>query len=426
MRFLSHALRSRFFRHNIIFFFGAAVVGALNYLYYPVLGRVLDTTSFGEVQTLISLFLQITIFLSVLGLVAIVVVANEKSESHRNAVIFELEKLALLVSLVLLGATLIFGNRVATFLQFNSSLPFVLVVVALVASVPLTFRSAFLRGKQRFGLASLGNVVSAAGKLAFALLLVLLGFGTAGAIGGLVAAQCVACVLVVAWAARLSLIRPAGHRWISLPNFRLLAPQLRFGLLVLIGSLVITVHYSIDIVIVKRLFDPHTAGLYAGIASVARIIFFLTASIAMVLISMVRQDAAPGENQKALIKSLVLVSAASLPLLLLAVLAPARITGLLMGSNYESMAVLLPKLSIAIFLVSIVNVIVMYYLALRTFMLAPILLAGAGLTYILLYLNHASLQAVVQSLLTGSIAMLAILGLWMSSRHIKELLWQKR
>ena len=69
--FLRHARRSRFLRHNSVFFISAVAVGALNYLYYPIMGRLLNTAQFGEVQTLISLFLQIAIFLSVLGLVTI-------------------------------------------------------------------------------------------------------------------------------------------------------------------------------------------------------------------------------------------------------------------------------------------------------------------------------------------------------------------
>lgn len=398
----------------------------MNYLYYPVMGRLLDTVSFGEVQTLISLFLQITIFLTALGLVAINVVANYKSDESRNAVVLELEKLALIGGTGLFVLTLLFGDAITKFLHFDSITPFALLMLALLASVPLTFRGAYLRGKRKFGRASLATIASAAGKLLFAVLLVLAGFGTIGAIGGLAFAQLVACALVITWAGRLGLKQPHRADWIKKPNWRLLAPELRFGLLVLVGSLFITLQYSIDVIVVKHYFDPTTAGLYAGVATVARIIFFLTMSIAMVLLSLVQVQAPHAQNQKVLIKSLSLTMAVGLPVLALCVFLPSAITTLLMGQAYQDVAALLPRLATAVFVVAILNVFVSYYLALRRFMIAPVLAIGALTTYALLYLNHASLIDIVNGLLIGSLVMLAALVLWVGSRQAKELLWQRR
>lgn len=426
MNLIKRARHSRFIRHNSIFFFGAAAVGALNYLYYPVMGRMLDTVSFGEVQTLISLFLQITIFLSVMGLVAINVVTNYTSDSLRNAVVMEFEKLALIISIILFGLSVIFSKQLAHFLHFNSSTPFMLLMLALIATVPLTFRSAFLRGKRKFGLTSLGNIVSALGKLSFAVVLVLAGLGTAGAIGGLVAAQLLACLAVGIWARKFGLERPADSRWLSRPNLRILTPELRYGLLVLVGSLIITMQYSLDVIVVKHFFDPHTAGLYAGIASVARIIFFATASIAIVLMSLVKVAADSRQNEKVLVKSLILTAVVGSPILVLCIAAPAHVTSVLMGKEYAEVATLLPRLATAVFIVALLNVFVSYYLALRRYMIGPILAIGGLITYWLMYVHHTTLLDVVNSLLIGSLAMLAAIVLWVGSRQAKELLWLKK
>ncbi|HUS26339.1 MAG TPA: oligosaccharide flippase family protein [Nevskiaceae bacterium] len=412
--------RSTFLRHNLIFFVGSVAVGALNYLYYPVLGRLLTPSSFGEVQALISLFLQIAIFLSVLGLVTINVVANYQSSAKRNAVVLEFERLALCISLVLLLLTIIFQRQLQRFLQFDTTWPFILLIVALVVSVPFTFRGAYLRGKQRFGLASTVNILGAGGKLLFSTLLVAISWGTAGAIGGLIVAQVVACGFAALWAYQNGLHQPEHKRPWRLPDMRVLAPELRYGLLVLVGSLVITLQYSVDVVVIKHYFDPHTAGLYAGIASVARIIFFLTASISLVLMPMVRLDAKPGANRQLLMKSLVLLAAAGLPALLVFTLAPAWITGLLMGHEYTSMASLLPLLSLTLFIVSVLNLIVSYYLALRRYAIALVVSIGAAVTYGLIIAHHNTVRAVVASLLIGSIAMLLTLAIWVGGTKLKE------
>ena len=76
---------SDFLRNNAIFFAGSVLVGALNYLYYPLIGRLVSPATFGEIQTLVSLFLQFTIFLNVLGMITVNIMANysNKEKAHQ-------------------------------------------------------------------------------------------------------------------------------------------------------------------------------------------------------------------------------------------------------------------------------------------------------------------------------------------------------
>jgi O-antigen/teichoic acid export membrane protein len=412
MHVVDRLRNSQFLRHNAIFFLGSVLVGALNYLYYPVIGRLMEPTDFGEVQTLISLFLQFSIFLTVFSLVVVNIVANVTDQTKRNVLVLEFEKLGIFISLVLLLATFLAQSALKDFFQFSESGPFVMLALALVVTVPFTMRGAFLRGKQQFGKASISSLVGAAGKLAFSVGLVMAGLSTAGAIGGLVAAQALGCVLVVWWAYRAGL-RSQGNRF-ALPKLGLLLPELKYGLLVLVSMLVITLQYSADVVVIKHFFDAHTAGLYAGVASVARIIFFLTASVAMVLMPSVKMSNTPQENRRFLLKSFILFGGLSLPVLALFALAPEFVVGLLMGSSYKDMAHLLPQLSLAICIISALNLFVSYYLSLRRYGLAAVTVLGALITYALMFSNHSSVDAVVGSLLAGSTAMLGILVIWIS------------
>lgn len=402
---------NQFLRQNTVFFAGSVVVGALNYLYYPVLGRLLEPGTFGEVQTLVSLFLQLGVFLVVISMVIVNIVANYADEKKRNTFVFEFEKLALLTSFVLLIASIVFGKQLQAWLQFESPWPFAALSLAVVASVPFYIRGAYLRGKQRFGLVSGGNIVGAGAKLVFSALLVALGLGTVGAIGGVVLAQIVACALIMWWAGRQGL-QAYTNKKLSLPNFKLLAPELRYGGIVLVASLAITLQYSIDIIVVKHYFDATTAGLYAGVAAVARILFFLTASIAQVLISKVKIQDSDKKNRQALQKSLALLLTISLPVLMVTVLFPTQIISLMMGGAYAGLADVLPKLSVSVCIVAVINLLAGYYLALRRFGIALLSVVGGGITYIFILLHHGSPMAVVESLLLGSTATLVSIGVW--------------
>lgn len=401
---------NQFLRHNAVFFAGSVAVGALNYLYYPVLGRLLEPGTFGEVQTLVSLFLQLGVFLTVISMVIVNIVANYP-ETSRDKFVFEFEKLALLAGLVMLAASVVFGRQLQQALNFESPWPFAVLALAVVASVPFYIRGAYLRGRQLFGQVSMGNIAAAGAKLVLSAVLVAIGLGTVGAISGVVLAQILACALIVWWAYRAGLTPRAVTKF-RLPNLKLLAPELRYGGIVLAASLAITLQYSVDIVIVKHYFDAHTAGLYAGVAAVARILFFLTASIAQVLISKIKNKNGEGENESVLKKSLILLTVISLPVLLMTMFFPAQTVGLLMGQTYAGLSDLLPLLSVSVFMVAVINLLAAYYLALRRYGIALLAVVGAGFTYLFILLHHGSPMAVVESLLLGSAATLVSIGVW--------------
>lgn len=402
---------SDFLRNNAIFFAGSVLVGALNYLYYPLIGRLVSPATFGEIQTLVSLFLQFTIFLNVLGMITVNIMANYSNKEKAHQMIVELEKFAAYLSLFLLAFSILAGGILRDALQFESALPFTALALALVVSIPLTFRSAYARSQKRFGIAVSSQLIGSIFKIAISVGLVALGLGTLGAIGGIVVAQIIAFFYAARWAGRLGFLRPKNSNYASLPNIRLIMPELKYAALVFVGLLSITLLMSIDILIVKYFFDAETAGLYAGIATVARIIFFLSAPIAQVLMPSIKVKQASADNRKLLIKSLGLTILVTSPVLLVCIFIPEIITGMLMGPSYIHYAHILPLLAAAIFLLSIMNLLSMYHLSLRQKNMAVI--GGLGLlgTVAVMFAWHPSVDAIVWSLFIGSIVTVSVGGL---------------
>jgi len=412
MGLLERVKKSDFVRHNAIYFVGSLTIGALNYLYYPIVGRLLEPSAFGEVQTLVSLFLQVGIFMTVLGLLTINIIANYKDVSRRNRVIAELEKLALIIGVVFVGLTIVGHVRLQTYFHFESSLPFIVLALAILATIPYAFRSGFLVGKKLFGLNAWAGISGAGSKLVFSLVLVALGLGTAGALGGILVAQLLMFLVTAHFAKRHGFHEALGSK-LRLPDMSLIRPELRYALLVLVGSLAITVLYSVDIVVVKHHFDAHTAGLYAGVATAARILFFLTASVAQVLMPSIKLNQPREQNRQVLKKSLALVIAIGGGTLAVFYIAPDFVVSVLMGNTYTTYAWLLPRLSLAIFVISILNLLMAYSLALRRYKAGLLAVAGVGFTYGLMLMQHQSLEAVVNSLLYGSLITGAVFALWL-------------
>lgn len=394
---------NEFLKHNAIFFTGSVFVGVLNYLYYPIIGRILPPASFGEVQTLVSLFLQFTIFLNVLGMITVNIITNYADTRKAHQTIVELEKFAAYLSLGLLAFSLLCGEYLRQSLRFDSSLPFAALALALIVSIPLTFRSAYARSQKRFGIAVSSQLIGALCKLMFSIGLVVLGLGTLGAIGGIVVAQFVAFLYAARWAGRLGFSQPQGSNYSKLPDMRAILPELKYAGLVFTGLFCVTLLMSIDILVVKYLFDAETAGLYAGIATVARIIFFLSAPIAQVLLPSLKISDTPDQSFRQFKKSLLITLIVSAPVLFVCVLTPDFVVMLLMGAAYAPYAHLLPQLALAVFLLSIANLFCMYSLSLRQ--KAGLVFCGLGLlpSLVLMTARHSTPDQIVENILSGAL-----------------------
>jgi O-antigen/teichoic acid export membrane protein len=314
----------------------------------------------------------------------------------------------------------LFGWKLKAFFNFESGWPFIIVMCATIASVPLAFRSAFLRGHKKFGATSIAQLIGAAGKIVLSAGLVLLGWSTIGAIFGLIIAQLIAFVYAAYVAKKIGFVRPEGVSLKSLPSWKILAPEIRYGLLVLCGSLTITVLSSIDIFVVKHFFDAETAGRYAGVSTVARMIFFLTASIAQVLLPSVKINNPAKQNTGLFIKSMLLLGTLGGGALLIFILFSNKIVVMLMGHAYSTYAHLLGRLSLVMFIISILNLVVSYYIALRRYQISFIVILGAGVTAGLLAARHETLDVVVNSLLYGSVTMLSMFALWFVSNNVMQ------
>lgn len=412
---------SAFIRHNAIFFTGSMAVGFLNYLYYPVIGRLLHPASFGEVQVLFSLLAQITIFFAALGLLTVNIVANYSDSSRRNRMIAELEKLGLIISLVLLLVTVAVAPELQTFFHFASPVPFVVLMIAVVAGVPATFCLGFLRGLKKFGIVSIVGIIMSAADIILSVILVLMGFGTIGAVSALALAQLIAFGYAAAKARELGFTESLRGSIFKLPDFKLMLPELKYALLVLVGSLAVTAMYSLDSIAVKHFFNAHQAGVYAGISTVARIIFFVTAPVVGVLIPSIKLQHAQRQNQEILQKSLALLATiGGMGLVVFAVI-PNFVVRVLMGPKYVPDAYLLPRLSLVLFIISLINLFVMYHIALRRYWTLAVVLLGFAATIGVLTAHHQTISAVINSLLIGSLTMLALLGIWLGLKKLGTL-----
>jgi O-antigen/teichoic acid export membrane protein len=401
---INKIFQDKFLRHNFIFFCGSMIVAIFNYLYHPILSRMMDIESFGEVQALISLFLLFSMVIGVFRTIVVNIVANAQEIQEKQELILMLQKAGLYIVSAFSLLIIVFSPQLKLFFNFSSVYPFISLAILLILSLFFTFRSAILQALHKFKEVSIASIYLSAGRLVFAVLLVYIGWASFGAVTAIVLSQIIALIYVYSkTSTHLMSLAKANVRITSR-----IKKEFSYAFLVFLATLCVTFLYSADVIVIKHYFPADQAGFYSGIATIARIIFFVTGSVAGVLISHIKLENSDKENKKTLRKSLFLVGGLGGAVLLTFLAFPDTIIKVLIGQRYLDYAGLLPRLSLLLFFVSIINVFFFYYLALRKYFLAIIAILSPLLVLILSYFRHDSLLQIINNFLWSSVLILII------------------
>ncbi len=396
-------LQDDFLRHNVIFFVGSMAVAVLNYAYHPIISRLLSVEEFGEVQAYFSLIAQIGIITGVFGRIVLNIRTNVDDNDAKENTVGQLYSLSTLITAILAFSLIILSPYLGAMLNLSGYMGLILTAGILLISVPITFAKFDLQAKKEFGKVSIADLITSVGKIVFTLLFLYFGTKILGALLGFILAIFVGFIYVYPYSKNTihwsSFARPSYS-----PTIR---KELMYGVLILIATGFTTFLYTTDILIIRYFFDSETAGLYAGIATVARIIIFATASITGVTIAHVKLKNSRHENHLVMKKSLILVGGIAGSALIIFSLWPELIVKILMGKHFLPMADQLPLLSILMTLVAVVNLFVIYFLALRRYFLVPVLILSSLAIVTVTILWHNSVEAILLGLI-GSVAFVLV------------------
>ncbi len=402
---IKRILQDKFIKDNAILFVGSMVVAVLNYLYHPILSRMMTVDDFGEVQALIAIFLQISVILGIFGNIVVNLTANNNNKSKNLAIINQLYKIALIGSFIITSGIIILTPFLKHFLNFHSIFSFWVLAISLPLSISLTFRKFFLQGKKEFTKVSAISIFYAGGRLVIAIFLVWLGWATFGAISAITLATLFSLFYtykITRKKLKLSLKQPVVFN-------KALKEEFKYGGLILATTGFITFLYTADMVFVKHYFPPDLAGFYGGITTIARIVFFITGSVVAVLIASVKIKESFRKNAKILLKGLIIITLIGATATGVFVLFPALVIKLMIGSRYVEYAYLLPKMAMLLFLVSLTNLLMMFFLALRKYFVIWISIFGVTIITMMSILNHTALMNIVNNFLIGASITIALL-----------------
>lgn len=394
---------------SIVVFLGSIFTSFLNFIFNLYMTRNLSISDYGAFASLISL---ITLFGLIGGAFTPTFVtfagdyfAKKKYDNIRG-LFYKIGSLSFFIGLFIFIGFSIFSNVIGKF--FNIQEVYLIPLAGFISLLGYMniINTALLQAKLAFKFLSLINLLSGTLRLALGIIFVLSGFKIAGAL----------------WAQALSGLVPYLITFIPLRfilSFRTRTPQIEVGKIVAYGIptaislLCLTSFITTDIVLVKHLYDSESAGIYAGVSLIGRIVFFLTAPIGMVMFPLIVQRRSKQENyHKDFILAFLLVLTPSLILTTAYFVIPEFILKFAARSDYVKGSSLLGIFGIFSTLYALLYLFTNFYLSIKeTKIFLPIAL-GAVSQALLIWFFHNSFQQIIIISISITSLLLAVLLLY--------------
>jgi O-antigen/teichoic acid export membrane protein len=308
---LNSLFRSVGLWHGLIMSAAMILAGGLDYVVNVFAGRWLVPIEYG-VFVSVAAILQIVLYFSI-GIRNVVAfytaeLSGQNDASNRvGGFVQRAWRWAWRWGLLTTALMAIVSPPLAHLLQVSSPWPLWAACLATFLLFLRPITDGALQGLQFFGGLGVVQVTQAGLRLAFAAAFIWLGFQSTGAIVALPLGSTVALIIALWYLRPYFRERTGAHRPISLHySAHTMLGLAAFGLLT-----------NLDALFVKRFFNPHVAGDYGVVVTLAKISLFLPVAMGMVLFPKATQRLASGRDSRPIL--MLALAASVLPGLLLSV-----------------------------------------------------------------------------------------------------------
>lgn len=398
----------RLISNSTIVFAGTIISSFFAYLFNMLMGRMLGPIQYGELTVILSLIMII----GVIGGAVLTVSMRYSGELYNKNQIKALQKLfafftkyLFFLSIGLFIISAIFAAPVAHFLLIENSLPVIIAFITVFFSLLIMINKGFLQGIQSFKSVSAVNVVEMFCRLAFGLLLVYLGFELNGAVSAIVLAAAIA--YLISFLPLKKILKQKAKQI----NFKFNKREIiSYSWPTLVTSILLALAMNFDIIAVKHYFDPETAGVYAAISTVAKIILYITMPISSVMFPMISEKTVKGDKHyKIFFMALLLTALATLVILAIYIIAPGKVISILYGADYLSLYQFLPEAGLFVLFYALSYLVINYYLVIKDFVFLYFFSAILLTQTIVVIFWHPSLTSVIRLMIVANCFLFIIL-----------------
>ncbi|MFL0099307.1 MATE family efflux transporter [Tenacibaculum maritimum] len=385
-----------------LFMISVLLVSGGNYLYNLLLGRFLGPEKFADAAVLITFLLVLSFLAMTFQLVTAKFLVAFDGDTL-EPFIAKTFKYALATGIGLGALIIIFSSELQTFFKISSVNTFIVFGLGVPIYFMMSVNRGLLQGKKEFTSLSVTYQAEMLSRLVLTMgLLMLLEIDTS-----LIVSIGIFCSFL------LGLV-PFKYKRISFVTSKVL------GIIenkMVRNFFIVTAFYELtqilinnsDILLVKHYFDGYNAGLYASLALIGRVVYFIAWMFVMLLLPTVVQLKKEGKpTLSVLLKYVIAISLITILIILGCLLFPNQIIYLLFGGDYLEVVPLLWKYALATGVFAISNIFAYYYLSIDEY--TPVILSGlfGMLQIVLVIFFHKSLEEVVHMQIIAMSLLLAV------------------
>ena len=374
------------------------LVNGFNFAYNVFMARILGPSEFGHINAAITILLIVSSVSLSFQLVCAKFVARNEAFGAKSAVVKSLLGKAWIASLIIAAILFIAQKPFAAYLNLPDHWILGLLALGVAVYAPLGVKRGAMQGLCFFPRLGGNFVVEAVTRFVVGVGLVLAGYGALGAVGAISAAVVMAYFLPP---------MPREVRVEAIPGEPASFAEAVQAIVFFIGQVIIN---NIDILLVKHFFPAEPAGIYAAIAQIGRLLYFVCwfgIVNAMFPVAASRQDQ---KKSEALGLPMLLVFAISCVFVLGAALFPHFIMGLIFGSKFINIGSLLALYTIATGLYSLSVVLIAYEMSRRIANTGWLQLVISGALFLVIGFFHQTLHEVIMVRIVLMVIMLFLVS----------------
>lgn len=390
------------FKPEHLFMISVLLVNGGNYLYNLILGRILGPEKFADAAILITFLLVLSFVAMTFQLVTSKFAVLFESTTFQSFVA-KIYKNALVTGIVLGIVIVVFSQSLQAFFNTSSATMFVVFGVGVPFYFLMSVNRGVFQGKNELTNLSITYQSEMISRLFVTLLLLQIVDITSSVI--------IAIGILVSFI--LGLL-PFKYTNISFKKTIELEKTERkmvrsFFIITAFYELTQIIINNSDILLVKHYFDAYNAGLYASLALIGRVVYFIAWMFVMLLLPKVVQLHKDGKNTvPVLTKYVVYIAVIATIIIGVCYFFPKQIIYILFGDAYLGITPLLWKYALATGVFAVSNIFAYYFLSLDKYI--PVVLSGLFglLQVVLVIIYHTSLAQVVNMQIIAMLLLLIV------------------
>jgi O-antigen/teichoic acid export membrane protein len=374
---------------SVVLLTGSGLVTAINFAYNVAVAQFLGPDGFGQATAVYTLLILLSAVTLSFQIVSAKVVAQQTTPEAKGAAFRAYHRQAWVAGVVLAVLLLLLRNTVSTYLNLPNATLVTLLAAGLAFYVPLGAKRGYIQGACSFRNLATNLVLEGFVRLIGSLALILLGYGVAGVIAANAAAVAIAYIFA------LPKIAPPTNLKLQIDG------GFREGLQAIVFFVGQVGINNCDIVVVKHFFTPTSAGLYAAVALVGRVVFAFSWAVISTMFPIAAGSQQEDRREGILSTAAFLVFGIGSILTLGLRLAPGWLWTLMFGSRFvaaggHNLPFLLSLYAATTTVYALCVVFIAYEMAYKIANTGWVQLAFCGVLIAGMYRFHSSLEQVIR------------------------------